>query len=43
MDSIDAIKCFLTCRVGMARDKYKTKLDGRVVCNTYYAVALRYI
>ena len=33
---------FFTQRVGMARDKYKTKLDGRVVCTACYATALGY-
>ena len=34
------LNAFFTRRAEMARDKYETKLDGRRVCNAYYAIAV---
>ena len=36
------LNVFFTRRAGMARDKYKSKLDGRGACNVCYTTALGY-
>ena len=37
------LNAFFNCIARMSRDKYKTKLNERIFCNTYYIAALDYL